>query len=126
MSLDRLRELTKQLDRDNGCLVGNWDWDIKENELTWNRIVFQIFKIKPKDFAGTYEGFLDTVHREDVEVVKVAVDNALYKADDYCIVHRIILPDGSVKKVMEKAEVFFNANGNPVRMIGIVKELCDA
>ena len=100
--------------------------NIKTNELTWNRIVFQIFKIKPKDFAGTYEGFLDTIHKEDVEAVRVAVDNALYKADDYCIVHRIILPDGTVKKVLEKADVYFNTHGNPIKMVGIVKEINDA
>lgn len=123
--LNDLRSSLDRLEREAHRRVGNWDWDILNNELTWNRITFEIFKIKPKEFAGTYEGFLDTVHEEDVQAVKTAVDNALEKAEPYCIVHRIILPDKSEGKVMEKADVYFNKNGKPTRMVGTVTEIMD-
>lgn len=125
IDFDNMGKTLDRLAHEAHRLVGNWDWDIKGNELTWNRVTFQIFKIKPKDFAGTYEGFLDTVHEEDVQAVKDAVDSALYNAEPYCIIHRIVLPDKSIGVVMEKADVFFNANGNAVRMVGTVTRIED-
>lgn len=123
--LDNYGKTLKRLEREARRLVGNWDWDIRNDELLWNRTVFRIFEIKPTDFAGTYEGFLETVHPDDREKVRVAVDDALHRNENYRIQHRIILPDRTIKIVEEKADVFFNANGNPIRMVGTVTEIKD-
>ena len=53
---------------------GNWDWDIVNNELLWSTRVFPMFGLTPQTFGSTYDAFLDTVHPEDREMVKEAVD----------------------------------------------------
>ncbi|MDY7031633.1 MAG: PAS domain S-box protein, partial [Thermodesulfobacteriota bacterium] len=42
--------------------LGNWDWDIVNNDLCWSDEVYRIFGIKPQEFEATYEAFLDHVH----------------------------------------------------------------
>jgi PAS domain S-box-containing protein len=105
--------------------LGNWDWNILTNQLYWSDEIYRIFGLSPQQFGTTYDAFLDSVHPDDRESVKVAVNEALYEKKPYSIVHRIVLPDGSVRTVQEQAEVMFNESGKPVRMHGIVLDITD-
>lgn len=117
--LEKLRDLTDRLNQPKG----GWKWDIINNVLLWSAAIFPIFGLTRKTFAGTYEGFLDSVHPEDRERVKKAVDRAL-EGELYSIDHRIVLPDGSEKTVHEEAEVFFDLNtGEAIRMEGMVQDI---
>jgi PAS domain S-box-containing protein len=105
--------------------LGNWDWNIQTNQLYWSDEIYRIFGLSPQQFGAAYEAFLDSVHPDDREFVKKAVDEALYKNKPYSIDHRIILPDGTVRIVHEQAEVTFNEAGKPTRMIGTVQDITD-
>ncbi len=105
--------------------IGNWVWDIKKNKLNWSDEIYRIFGLSPEKFGANYEAFLNTVHPDDRELVKKAVDEALYTKQAYSIDHRIVLPDGTERIVHEQAEVRFDGNGNPVKMIGTVQDITD-
>lgn len=122
-NLEKLQRLTRQFDEDSRRPSGRWIWDIKGECLLWTPPIFEIFGVTVKDFGGTYESFLETVHPEDRQFVKDAVDRALNESESYDINHRIVLPDGIVKTVREVAEVFFNSDGNPLRMEGTVRDI---
>lgn len=122
---DELKKLRERLRREDQCLIGYWEWNIPLNKIAWNVEVFKIFGMKPRDFAGTYESFLDTVDPKDRKKVMDAVDKAIKEAEPYSIEHGIILPGGKRKRVLEQATVFYNDNGNPTKMSGTVKEIID-
>jgi PAS domain S-box-containing protein len=105
--------------------LGNWDWNIQTNQLYWSDEIYHIFGLSALQFSATYDAFLDSVHPEDRESVKKAVNEALYEKKPFSIDHRIVLPDGSVRTVQELAEVMFNESGKPVRMLGIVLDITD-
>ncbi|HSG06689.1 MAG TPA: PAS domain-containing protein, partial [Nitrospiria bacterium] len=42
--------------------IGNWDWNIKSNELKWSDEIYRIFGLDPQTFGATYEAFLEAVH----------------------------------------------------------------
>lgn len=105
--------------------LGNWDWNIQTNQLYWSDEIYHIFGLSALQFSATYDAFLDSVHPEDRESVKKAVNEALYEKKPFSIDHRIVLPDGSVRTVQEQAEVMFNESGKPVRMLGIVLDITD-
>ncbi len=105
--------------------LGNWDWNIRTNELVWSDEIYRIFGLKPREFGATYEAFLNCIHPDDIEFVKKSVNEALREGKDYSIDHRIILPDGSERIVHEQAEVNFDDNGEPVRMIGTVHDITE-
>ncbi|RJP18692.1 MAG: PAS domain S-box protein [Candidatus Abyssobacteria bacterium SURF_5] len=106
--------------------LGNWDWDIEHNELLWSDEIYRIFGLTPQQFGATYEAFLDRVHPQDRDFVNRCVDEALRRQQPYSIDHRIIRPDGSIRIVHEQAEVFFNQQGEPNRMIGTVQDVTQA
>ncbi len=105
--------------------LGNWDWNIVTNELGWSDEIYRIFGLLPQEFGATYEAFLDSVHPDDREFVKKAVDEALYEDKPYSIDHRIVLPDGTERIVHEQAGIMFDNAGKPIRMIGTVQDITE-
>lgn len=105
--------------------LGSWDWDIVNNTLYWSDEIYRIFGLDPQEFGATYDAFLNSVHPDDREFVKKAVDEALSGKNHYDIYHRIVLPDGSEKIVHEHAEVIFDDGGLPLRMTGTVQDVTE-
>lgn len=103
--------------------LGNWDWDIEKDVLTWSDEIYRIFGLKPQEFKANINAFYERIHPEDVDLVKKANDETLYGKQDYSIDHRIVRPDGSTRIVHEQAEVFFNESDKPIRMIGTVQDI---
>lgn len=104
--------------------LGNWDWDLRTNELHWSDEVYRIFGLDPARFEKTYVAFLNYVHPDDRESVKKAINDALYERKPYSIEHRIILEDGTLKIVHEQGEVSFT-DGEPTRLVGTVQDVTE-
>ncbi|KAF0144299.1 MAG: two-component hybrid sensor and regulator [Nitrospirae bacterium] len=105
--------------------LGNWDWDIVKNELFWSDEIFRIFGVVPQEFGASDEAFRKTIHPDDRDFVQKAVNEALYEGKSFSIDHRIVLPDGAEKIVHEQAEVTFDENGKPIRMVGTVQDITE-
>ncbi|MBI5782251.1 MAG: EAL domain-containing protein, partial [Gammaproteobacteria bacterium] len=105
--------------------LGNWDWNIATDELRWSDEIYRIFGLKPQEFGATYEAFLSSVHPDDRQFVINTVNRALYEKEPYSIDHRIVLPDGTERIVHEQAEVAFDENDKPVRMVGTVQDVTE-
>ncbi len=106
--------------------MGNWDWNIITNELTWTDEICRIFGLNPQTFSSTYSAFLDAVHPDDRQLVEDAVNAALTNPDAvYHIQHRVVRPDGSVRLVEEIGDVMRDDTGNPIRMIGTVQDITE-
>jgi PAS domain S-box-containing protein len=105
--------------------IGNWDLDIINNDLQWSDEIYNIFGLEPTTFVATYEAFLDCVHPEDRDLVDKSNHAALYEQKPHDLDHRIVLPDGTVRVVHEKAKVFLDEEKNPVRMVGTVQDVTE-
>ena len=105
--------------------LGHWDWNITLDNIAWSDEIYRIFGLAPQEFEATYEAFLNSVHEDDREFVRVSVDDAIQDNKKYSIDHRIVLPDGSIRFVHEEAEVTFDENGKASRMIGTVQDITE-
>jgi len=103
--------------------VGNWNWDIINDTLSWSDEIYRIFSFQPQEFRVTYKQFIDSVHPDDRKSINKAVKSALAQKKNYNIEHRIILQDKSERIVHEKGEVIFNKYGNPIKMIGTINDI---
>ncbi|MDR7420705.1 MAG: PAS domain S-box protein [Armatimonadota bacterium] len=123
-SEEQLRRISASLaEAQRIAQLGNWEWDVRQNTLWWSDQTYRLFGQTPRSFGATYEAFLAAVHPEDVAAVRSAVDAALHTGAPYSLEHRIVLPDGSVKFVHERAEVVRDEAGRPLRMIGTVQDI---
>lgn len=121
---DRLRESESKLaEAQRMAHLGHWDLELVTNRLTWSDEVFRIFEQSPQTFGGTYEAFLEAVHPEDRNAVDAAYQASLNSRTPYQIEHRLLMPDGRIKYLLEKCETAFDGDGKPVRSMGTVQDV---
>jgi len=105
--------------------IGNWNWNINTDRLSWSNELYRIFELDPDSFDSKFEAFLSQVHPDDRNFVNESVEMALNKKKSYCIDHSIILADNSQKIVRNQAEVVIDSDGNAVKMIGTIQDITD-
>lgn len=107
--------------------VGSWELDLTQNRLLWSDEVFRIFGLPPREFATTYEAFLNAVHPEDRARVDEAYTGSLREGrNSYDIEHRIIRRDsGEIRFIYEKCEHMRDATGRMIRSVGMVQDITE-
>jgi len=105
--------------------IGNWEWDIKRNNLWWSDEIYRIYGVAPTRLSPSYESYLAAVHPEDRSRVQATVNASMKDKASFTIEHRIVLPDGRERFVQEQAETFFDKAGNPLRMTGTVQDISE-
>lgn len=105
--------------------IGSWELDLVTNKLYWSDEAYRLFNLKPQEFGGTYEAFLDNIHPDDRELVNKAYTDSLKDKTPYDIVHRLLLKDGSIKFLHEHCETFYDEKGKAIRSLGTVQDITD-
>ena len=103
--------------------IGHWEWDISTDTLFWSDEIYRIFGREKHDYEVSYDNFLNAIHPGDRDSVANLVQLCLEQKKPYAIIHRVLCPNGEEKVVREKAELFFDADGNVVRMDGTVQDI---
>ncbi len=105
--------------------IGSWDWDILSGNLQWSGKVFSIFGIDSTKVEITYEIFLQCIHPEDRQFVENSFRISIEEDEGYALDHRIVLPNGTIRWVSERGDIFHDNDKKPVRMLGIVQDISD-
>jgi len=103
--------------------LGNWNWDLATNVLTWSDEMYRIFEVKPAEFIPTYDWFLQSVHPQDLERLVRAVNDAIYNKKAFQLDYRIVLASGAVRTLSAQAEVTYDAQGTPLHMVGTNQDI---
>lgn len=104
---------------------GVWEWDITTGALEWSDTIEEFFGLSRGDFGGSYQAFLDMVHPGDRAAVMNAIQACVEQGAEYDIEHRIVRPDGSIRWVAETGDVQRDANGDALRMTGMLRDIHD-
>lgn len=103
--------------------IGMWRLDLDDNHLEWSEEIYRIFEMNPLNFDASYEAFLKAIHPDDRESVHLAYRQSLENKSPYEIRHRLLMPDGRIKHVLEACETVFDHAGNPVTSYGTVQDI---
>jgi PAS domain S-box-containing protein len=123
-SIQKLIERLNLATRSAG--IGIWDWDIQKNELVWDERMYQLYGIREEDFSGAYEAWLSGVHPDDRLLSDRISKQALEGDIDYDTEFRVIWPDGSIHNLKANGDVIRDAQGKPVRMIGVNYDITES
>lgn len=105
--------------------IGSWSLDLQTNTLLWSDQIYAIFEIDPLKFKPSYEGFLNSIHPDDVDNVNTAFNNALKEKSSYNIEHRLLMQDGRIKYVIERGETIYSKSGEPLLTQGTVQDITE-
>ena len=122
-ALRRSRDTLAEAQRIAG--LGSWDADLSSGTLSWSDEVYDIFGVAPEAFGHTVEAFMAFVHTDDRRALSQAQQRALAGEAPLELEHRIVRPDGEVRYVYERAEVYHDEQGRARRQIGTVQDITE-
>ncbi len=102
--------------------MGNWEWNIQTQEITWSDEHYQLFGLSPQSITPTRDLFRAAIHPEDKVVAEKAIRQAL-EGIPYNMEYRIFLPDGRIRHMHSWAELIHNENGQPIRLSGVIQDI---
>ena len=113
-----------QLAVDSGKL-GVWDLNPQSNELILNDKILELYGLNPKRSNRNLNDWVQSLHPDDREKAIKILQDSLYKNKEYNTLFRIVRPDESVKYIKSNAIVIRDAENNPIRMIGINRDITE-
>ncbi len=105
--------------------MGTWEWTIASGAVRWSPGLEAIHGLPAGGFPGTFEAFQRDIHPEDRERVLQAVRRAAEERGDYHVEYRIVRPDGTVRWVEGRGQLFPDPEGRPERMVGVCSDVTE-
>jgi PAS domain S-box-containing protein len=103
--------------------IGNWSVDLSFNLLSASDEFYRIFGIPREEFPASFEAYLDRVHPDDRERVRLTAfsmpEKSIYNQTEY----RIIRTDHTLRTVRLNMEVVTDDAGQPVRIDGTIQDV---
>lgn len=127
------RELAQKLTAETARLiaaqavakVGSWETDVKTGTVSWSEETHRIFETDPAKFHPTHQAFLRLVHPDDRLIVDQAFAASFAVRQTCAIEHRLLVPDGRIKVVEERWQVFADEQGKPLRAVGTCRDITE-
>src|SRR5438045_5583934 len=102
--------------------LGIWEWDLSKDEI-WATNARRALLGWPASGKITLEDFISTVHPDDRNRIRQAIDDAIHKGQDYDSEYRLVLPDGIVRWMAARGSIHLDAHCKPGRLVGINADL---
>lgn len=100
--------------------IGTFEWDIPSNKIMWTPELEALYGIPAGGFEGRYENWMQRIHPDDLKQAEENLQEAVNGEAPYNVEFRIILPDGNVRWMLGKGDIYmYNANGEAQRMVGV-------
>src|ERR1700752_162048 len=99
--------------------MGTFEWNIRTGVNTWTPELETIYGLPVGGFGGTQQAFENLVHRDDRAGVVEMVNSAFKTGGSTAGEWRLVWPDGSVRWIAGRWQVFMNEAGEPLRMVGV-------
>jgi signal transduction histidine kinase len=106
--------------------LGSWEWDIVQDKVTWSEETRRLYDFKPEDSGLFMAKCVERLHPDDVALVKSALAETLRTGKPFHSDHRIVLPNGTERILHGCAEVVFNEQHEPIKMIGTAQDITEA
>jgi PAS domain S-box-containing protein len=105
--------------------LGSWMWDMASGETTWDVRLEELHGLRPGEFGGTYEDWVEALHPDDRAACIARVERALAHPGPYELLHRTTWPDGSVHVIECRGTVLVDDEGNPTGTTGVAVDVTD-
>jgi PAS domain S-box-containing protein len=101
-----------------------WDWNLVTGIAEWSERAKTLFGFEP-GAEITYRQFLERVHPDDQDRLRIGITKALEQKQEYDDEIRVIWPDGDVHWLTAKGRVFYDEDGKPTRMVGVGSDVTE-
>lgn len=103
--------------------MGTWVWHAESGHVVWDTQLEALFGLGPGEYDGSFEAWVAMLHPDDRDSVVAEVDAAVTEGRDYTVEHRCIWPDGTVRWLEGRGEVFWDESGNVAGTTGVTADV---
>ena len=105
--------------------LGIWDWDVEHDRLVWDDSMYRLYGVRKEEFSGAYDAWSRCLVPEDIARANADVEAALRGDREYRSDFRVRRADGAIRTIRGVAQTIRGADGRPVRMVGINRDVTD-
>ncbi|HEY9666039.1 MAG TPA: PAS domain S-box protein, partial [Coleofasciculaceae cyanobacterium] len=123
---EKLRESEAQLAKAQRVAhVGNWEFDVLTQEVSWSEELFRIFGLDPNQPQPTFDEHLEQIHPDNRAFWQKIVGQALADGKPYQCDLQIVRPDGQIRHVEARGEAVVNQQGQVIKLLGTILDITD-
>ena len=104
--------------------MGNWEWEVACDRVTWSPQLFRLFGLDPATFEANLDAYMSVVHAADRGVVGAIIGRALETGVFEPFEHRYVR-NGEVRHMLARGQIVTDDDGQVVRMIGTGMDITD-
>jgi PAS domain S-box-containing protein len=105
--------------------VGHWEYDIKNDKLSWSDQTYRIYGVSPNSFTPTFEKMAQLIHPDDAHRVKKLYFKSLRNKTKLKTTFRIFTQDNNIRYVVQRVTTSFANNGEPLRSLGAIHDITE-
>jgi two-component system, cell cycle sensor histidine kinase and response regulator CckA len=105
--------------------LGSWERDLATNRVTWSEHIHEIFGRTPDTMPATFTEVIETIHPDDRKSLAVQARRLQDTGQAIGMEFRVLWPDGSIHWQATRSELVRDADGTPIRVVGIAMDITD-
>lgn len=116
----QLREAKDRLElATNSGDIGIWEYNSQTGDLHWDKVMYEIYDIKPVGCLVNFDTWKNRVHIEDIEATEKLFNNAIKENADYDCEFRIVTSNSKTRYIKASATVKKDRSGKVLGLTGI-------
>jgi PAS domain S-box-containing protein len=105
--------------------MGTWNWDLITGRASFSEGIESLLGLSTGSFTANANSGLNFIYPGDRDVVARAVTRAIEERDKFYVEHRVLKPDGSIRWLEARGNVFRDEKDRAVRMAGTVMDITE-
>jgi diguanylate cyclase (GGDEF)-like protein/PAS domain S-box-containing protein len=98
----------------------------EKNPVRWSDEVFRIFGYEPGGVEASREAYFRSIHPDDRENVRKALERALHEAKPFAIDFRAVRPDGTERNILERGDIILDPKTNePLKLVASLQDVTE-
>ena len=106
--------------------IGIWDWNISNDSLLWNTEMYEIYGLDQSITEINFSIWESSVVPKDRDFAVKAINDSISERKPFDIEFSITQPNGLLRIIRSQADVIYNEQNQPIRMIGTNIDVTEA
>ncbi len=123
LSADDFVDLLGEAERIAG--FGIWKWEVASGRVHWSDELHRIYGLRPGEFGGTVDAFIERVHSDDRDRVWSNIADSLETLEPFVFEERIVRPDGVERTLLSQGRVIAGPDGAAEALVGICHDVTE-
>ena len=125
---DALREKERRLSESQRIAhIGSWGYELKDSagQFGWSEELYRLYGLSSDTFVPTMDSLLSLIMSEDRSVIQKWMRDCAAGENPTDTTFCLRLPDGSVRVFSLRGELQFDADNNPIRLVGTSQDITE-